>query len=157
MDNFSYIKFYNDQVTSGQIGYGLPVFVGVRTQRGHGFFGRIFPSIFRGAVNFFKGLALPAAKRALPSAIGLAQDIIAGENVGQSAKTRLIEAGKNVADETLDQLKSKIQKGKGIRRKPLKRLHKNYIFARDFHFAKRRKIVKKNKRKVNKRAKKRKH
>lgn len=100
-----YIQYYTDQV-----GSGLPGFQGIRYQRGHGFFGRLFSGIG----SFVKGIAPSLFKKALPSAVGFAQDIISGENVGQSAKRRLTEAGKDVANETLDQIKSKIQKGQGI-------------------------------------------
>ena len=100
-----YIQLYDTQV-----GSGIPVFQGVRFQRGHGFFGRLF----EGIGNFIKDLAPGLLKRSLPSAINLAQDVIAGENVGQSAKRRLIEASQNVADETLDQLKARLQRGRGI-------------------------------------------
>ena len=81
----SYNQYYNEQVGSGLAGFS-----GVRYQRGHGFFGRLISGI-----GSFIKQALPSlGKRALPSAIGLAQDIVAGENVGTSAKKRLIEAGK---------------------------------------------------------------
>ena len=110
-----YSNYYNNQA-----GSGLSGFQGVRYQRGHGFFGRMFS----GLGNFVKDLAPGLFKRALPSAIGLAQDVLAGENVGKSAKKRLIEAGKNVADETIDKIKTKIQGGSGIPRKRRKRMQK---------------------------------
>ena len=59
------------------------------------------------------------AKRTIPSAIGFAEDIISGENVGQSAKNRLIEAGKNGADETLDKIKTRLQGGRGRKRRKM--------------------------------------
>ena len=100
-----YIQYYSDQV-----GSGLSGFQGVRYQRGHGFFGRIFSGIG----NFVKDLAPKLFRKALPSAVEFAQDVVAGENVGQSAKRRLIEAGKGVANETLDNIKTRLQKGSGI-------------------------------------------
>src|SRR5277367_3376805 len=87
-----------------QVGSGLPGFQGIRYQRGHGFFGRLFSSV----VPFLKQVLPALGKRALPSVAGLAQDIIAGENVKKSALSRLKEAGANVADEGFDILKSKI-------------------------------------------------
>ena len=102
-----YIEYYNNQIGSGLVG-----FQGVRTQRGHGFFGRIFGGIG----NFIKSLAPSLFKSALPSAIGLAQDVMEGKNVGESAKSRLVDAGKNVASTTLDHLKTRIQGGSGIYR-----------------------------------------
>src|SRR6266481_6235127 len=97
-----------------QVGSGLPGFQGIRYQRGHGFFGRLFSNTL---LPFFKQLLPAIGKRALPSAIGLAQDVIAGENVGKSTLSRLGEAGKIVADETLDQLKGRLQRGSGRKRK----------------------------------------
>ena len=87
---------------------------------------------------------LPAiGKRALPSGIGLAQDILSGENVLKSAKSRLIEAGKNVADETLDKIKSRVQKGTGYRKR--RRKNKKVLASLP--------IIIKRKRKVNKKVK----
>lgn len=99
-----YINHYINQIG------GLQGFSGVRYQRGHGFFSRLFS----GVGSFVKDLLPSLGKRALPSAIGLAQDVLSGENVGRSAKKRLIEAGRGVADETLDKLKSRVQGGSGI-------------------------------------------
>ena len=111
-----YIKYY-----SNQIGGGLASFHGVRYQRGHGFFGRIFSGIG----NILRDILPSVAKKALPSAIGFAQDIIEGQNVGKSAKQRLLDAGKSMAGETLDQFKQKLQKGSGI---PKSKKRKNTLF-----------------------------
>ena len=107
-----YINYYNSQV-----GSGLAAFQGVRYQRGHGFFGRILGGIG----NFIKLLAPSLLKSSLPSAIGLAQDVMEGKNVGHSAKSRLIEAGKTAANTTLDHLKTRIQGGSGIPRRRKRR------------------------------------
>ena len=112
-----YLQYYNNQVGSGLAG-----FQGVRYQRGHGFFGRLFSGIG----SFVKDLAPGIFKRALPSAINLAKDVLAGENVSQSTKKRLIEAGKNVADETLSKINTRIQTGSGIPRKRRKYNMKMY-------------------------------
>lgn len=109
-----YIDYYSAQA---QYGGALSGFAGVRTQRGHGFFGRLISGIG----SFVKDLLPSIGKRALPSAINLAQDVIAGENVGQAAKRRLKEAGRNIADETLDKLKTRLQTGSGIRQRLLYR------------------------------------
>ena len=45
---------------------------------------------------------------------------MSGENVGEAAKTRLKEAGKQAASETLDRIKTKIQGGSGIRKRKRK-------------------------------------
>src|SRR5277367_1284114 len=103
-----------------QVGSGLPGFQGIRYQRGHGFFGRLFSSV----VPLLKQVLPALGKRILPSAVGLAQDIIAGENVKQSTLSRLKEAGTNVADEGLDILKSKLS-GQSRRRVNRKRRAKS--------------------------------
>ena len=125
-----------------QAGSGLSGFSGVRYQRGHGFFGRLFSGIG----NFMKELLPAIGKRALPSGIGLAQDILSGENVLKSAKSRLIEAGKSVADETLDKIKSRIQKGTGYRKR--RRKNKKVLASLPIIIKRKRR-----KRKVNKKVK----
>jgi hypothetical protein len=100
-----------------QVGSGLPGFQGIRYQRGHGFFGRLFSNTL---LPFVKQLLPGIGKRALPSVAGLAQDILAGENVGKSTLKRLKTLGSDVADETLSQITSKFQKGSGRRRRKRK-------------------------------------
>lgn len=117
-----YLNYYSNQV---QYGGALTGFSGVRVQRGHGWFSRMISGIG----SFVKDLLPSIGQRALPSAINLAQDVIAGENVGLSAKRRLKEAGRNIADETLDKLKSRLQSGSGIRSRLLakKRFLGNFL------------------------------
>jgi hypothetical protein len=104
-----YIAYYNNQ-----IGSGLAGFQGIRYQKGNGWFGRLFSSAI---LPFVKQLIPALGKRVLPTGVALANDILGGENVAKSMKTRLKETGKNMADETLDVLKTKLQKGSGIKRK----------------------------------------
>jgi hypothetical protein len=96
-----------------QAGSGLPGFQGIRYQRGDGFWSNSL-------LPFFKSL-LPAigkiGQKALPSAVGLASDIISGENVKRSALSRFKEAGRNVLDETGEQIKLRFQGGSGRKRK----------------------------------------
>jgi hypothetical protein len=100
-----YLSYYNNQV-----GTGLAGFQGLRYQKGHGWFGRLFTSV----LPFIKQVLPVLGKRALPSGKGLAQDILSGENVGRSAVKRLKEAGRNIADESVDMIKTKLlQSGSG--------------------------------------------
>jgi hypothetical protein len=104
-----YLNYYNNQV-----GTGLAGFQGLRYQKGHGWFGRLFSNV---VLPFMKQVLPAIGKRALPSGIGLAQDILDGENVGRSTLKRLKEAGRNVADESLGIVKSKLsQAGSGGKR-----------------------------------------
>ena len=128
---YAYLNHYKIQD-----GGGIPVFHGVRYQRGMGWFSRLIGGIG----NFIKGIAPSIAKKALPSAVGLAQDIIDGQNVGSSAVTRLKQAGKDVTEETLEQIKKKLQEGQGIPR--------NYLKNPIYNFQKRK--CPKNNKKINK-------
>jgi hypothetical protein len=104
-----YIQYYNTQV-----GTGLAGFQGLRYQKGHGWFGRLFSNV---VLPLVKQVIPALGKRALPSGISFAQDILSGENVGRSAIKRLKEAGRNIADESLDIAKSKLlQSGSGGKR-----------------------------------------
>lgn len=96
-----------------QVGSGLQGFQGVRYQKGHGFFGRILS----GVLPFFRELFPILGKKALTSGVGLAQDILEGQNFKQAASKRLKTAGRDMATETLDKLKSKVQTGSGLRKK----------------------------------------
>lgn len=118
-----------------QVGSGLPGFQGVRYQRGAGFFGRLFSgTIF----PFLKQLLPELGKRAIPSVAGLGQDILAGENVKQSALKRLKTLGHDIADETLDQVKSRLQRGSGKRRRKKKTYKKKVTLKRNKKIVKRR-------------------
>lgn len=128
-----------------QVGGGLPAFSGIRYQRGHGFFGRLFSNT---VLPFFKQLLPAIGKRALPSAIGLAQDVLSGQNVGKSTLSRLEEMGRNVADETMDQIKTKLQKGSGRRRRK-KKFRVTKQIKRKKVYKKKKKRVKRKKRKFN--------
>ena len=141
MNNNPYIAHY---VKQAQYGGSLPGFAGMRFQRGHGF----FKKLFSGITTFAKDLLPSLAKRALPSAINLAQDVMAGENLGQSAKKRLVEAGKNVADETLDKLKNRLQSGSGIRMRILRK--RNYLnkLLKKKTYKKKKKLIKRKRRNV---------
>ena len=137
MYNNPYVQYYNEQV---QTGGGISgAFSGVRVQRGRGFLGNLGRSLW----SFGKDLFSKAGKRALTSVADLAQDVIKGENVAQSAKRRALEAGKNIADITLDELKTKLQGGSGIRMRGVQ----------NFRKIKRKRYIKRksSKKKINKR------
>jgi hypothetical protein len=105
-----YINYY-----AVQSGSGLPSFEGIRYQRGKGWFSNLFLPIMR--------QILPVLGRSvLPSGIGLAEDLLAGQNVKDSAKSRLKEVGKSLASNTMDFIQSKIQSGSGRKGKRRKRL-----------------------------------
>jgi hypothetical protein len=55
-------------------------------------------------------------KKALSTGVGIGQDLVEGKDFKESAKSRIKSAGKDVAVHALDQVKSKIQAGKGRKR-----------------------------------------
>ena len=112
----NYLQHYE-----AQIGGALNVYAGHRFQKG----GSWFSKLIGGVGSFFKSLLPGIGKAALPSAIGLAQDLVSGQNIKDAAFGRLKEAGKNVANETLDQLKVKLQGGSGIAR--LRSFHRHSL------------------------------
>jgi len=96
-----------------QVGTGLPGFAGIRYQRGHGFFGRLWSNTLFPALKSLLPAIGKIGQHAVPSALGLAQDIISGENVKQSALSRLKEAGRSMGDELGEQIKTRFQAGSG--------------------------------------------
>jgi hypothetical protein len=103
-----YTPIYNKQV-----GDGLPVFIGLRNQRGHNFFGRLLS----GVGSFFKSLVPDLLKTTLTTGVNIADDYASGKSLKESAKERLLEAGKSAASQTLDKIKSRIQGGGRKRKK----------------------------------------
>jgi hypothetical protein len=133
MDPNPYDNYY-----SIQVGSGLPVYHGIRFQRGSGLFSRLFiDKVF----PFFKDLFPAIGKRVLPTVATFGKDIIAGENFKDTALKSLKTIGRDVADETLEQLKNRLQKGSGTisrkrkkvnkkRLKNTKRKHKTFDFLK---------------------------
>ena len=103
----NYLKHYELQN-----GGALNVYAGQRFQKG----GSWFSKLIGGVGSFFKSLLPGVGRSVLPSAVGLAQDLVSGENFKDSSLKRLKEAGKSAANETLDQLKARLQGGQGISR-----------------------------------------
>ncbi|RWS04209.1 uncharacterized protein B4U79_11400 [Dinothrombium tinctorium] len=95
-------EFYIDQA-----GNGYPFFAGIRYQRGHGWFGRLF-----------KGGVLPllryVGKKALKTGSNVVRDVLQGDDLGSSAKKHLKTAVHEAADDAFEKI---TQRGKGIKRK----------------------------------------
>jgi len=86
-----YWKYYKEQS-----GNGLPVFGGYRGQRGHGL-GSILGGLFRSAMPMIKRGLATFGKHALKTGLEIANDVVAGENVKDSAKRRVSEGIKRFA------------------------------------------------------------
>lgn len=107
-----YIDYYRRQS-----GTGISSFQGVRWQRGHSFFGRL---LRRAAIPILKFLG----REALGAGAQVAQDVIAGGNIKDSAKKHFIARGKKIAEKGISKLEEMgipVQNGSGRRRRKVKR------------------------------------
>lgn len=104
-------NYYKEQAGSGLGGYS-----GVRYQKGHGWFGRI---ISGGIVPILRRVLPYLGKRALETGVGVATDIMDGENFKSSAKKRFKSIGKRVEEDTISKVKQ--MTGGGYRKKRRKK------------------------------------
>lgn len=95
-----------------QEGGAIRGFSGPEWQVGGGFnFGRFLWKHAKPLLGFL-------SKQALKTGVEIGQDVLSGENIKESAKNRLKEAGKTVATKAIDKAKEKIAgSGSGIKRK----------------------------------------
>ena len=95
-----------------QEGGAIRGFSGPEWQVGGGFnFGRFLWKHAKPLLGFL-------SKQALKTGVEIGQDVLSGENIKESAKNRLKETGKAIANTALDKAKEKIA-GAGIKRKPV--------------------------------------
>lgn len=78
-----------------QAGYGLPVFIGSRYQRGHGL-GNILGGLTRAIVPMLKRGGQAILKEGARSGMGVLSDVLAGQSFKQAAQKRSKEAGKRL-------------------------------------------------------------
>ena len=109
-------KHYEHYYTQ-QVGRGLPVFTGPRTQRGYGL-GGILGGLFRSAMPLIKQGAKTLGREVLNTGIGIAQDALGGENIKTAAKTRFRHAGRNLTQKAIRGLEARAT---GSRRRGIKR------------------------------------
>jgi len=81
-----YTDYYVNQTGNG----ALPVFQGMRGQRGQGF-GSVLSGLFRSAMPMLKRVG----KQALTTGAYIASDLLGGKSFGESAKTRVREGIKS--------------------------------------------------------------
>jgi hypothetical protein len=111
----------------GQTGNGLPYYQGISLQKGYGI-GGFFAKLFRSVLPFLKSGAKAIGKEALRTGTMIANDVLAGENVNISAKTRAKEAGKVLARKALKKADEMIGHGRFKRkRKSAKHLIRSKI------------------------------
>lgn len=107
-----YTNYYLEQA-----GGGFPVFVGARTQRGHGI-GSILGGIARTVFPLIAKKVVPIVKKqALKAGVGLATDVLKGRSFSSSAKKRLMQGGIGLMEDVV----SPPKRG----RKPIKRVAKS--------------------------------
>jgi len=96
-----YDEYYNFQAGSGIRGFS-----GSRYQRGSGWFSRLFSSSILPA---FKWLG----KKAVDTGLNIADDVLEGKNLKESAKKRALEAGRQTASTAIKRARTFRQTGKG--------------------------------------------
>jgi len=79
----AYKSLYTDYYVN-QAGNGIPVFQGMRGQRGHGF-GSVLSGLFRSAMPVLKRIG----KQALTTGAYIASDLLGGKSFDESARSRV--------------------------------------------------------------------
>jgi len=100
---------------SRQVGGEMPVFRGSRHQRGHGL-GSVLSGLFRRFVTpFFRDHGKTLASNTLKTGVDVAEDVLDGRSLKESAKKRLPEGIKRTAQSLIR------QSGSGVGRRGRKR------------------------------------
>lgn len=138
-------NYYREQAGSGLGGYA-----GIRYQKGHGWFGRMIKG---GLVPILRRVLPYLGKRALETGVGVAQDMMEGEQFKAAAKKRFKSVGQRLEEDAITKVKQLT--GGGLRRrkkkKPkLRRMIGSGIQRKKLTFNKRRTKRPKQKRKVKK-------
>jgi len=74
---------------------GLPVFIGGKTQRGHGI-GSIFSTLARSAIPMLKSIGRKIAPSMINSGANFLSDVVSGASPKEAFKQRLKEGGGNI-------------------------------------------------------------
>lgn len=109
-------KIYEDFYCN-QAGHGLPVFVGGRSQRGRGL-GSFFSGLGRTILPWLKTGGKALLREGIGTGLQVAQDALAGKNVGESFKEHAKEAGHRLLQGAVQHIAGN-QSGSGIRRKAI--------------------------------------
>jgi hypothetical protein len=103
-------------------GGGMPVFSGARMQKGHGL-GNILRGLFRKIVPFIQRNAKAVGTRALKTGMEIADDVLEGRSLKESASKRIPAGIKRMASTINWQTGSGVKR-KAVRRKPKKKVVK---------------------------------
>jgi hypothetical protein len=107
-----YLSYYKNQAGYGPVHPGITSYRGPVYQRGNGV-GSLFSDAFKTITPIFK----TAGKSLLKHGLNFGQDLYKGENVLDSLKHRLGEAGGDILQEVADTVRGRPQAGSGRRRK----------------------------------------
>jgi hypothetical protein len=100
-----FTNYYVNQAGTGITGYS-----GIRYQKGHGFFGKIFSSAVLPILKYL-------GKKALSTGVSIGADVLQGENLKKTMKKRIKSTGLDIAEDALEKLRNYKQTGSGKRRK----------------------------------------
>ena len=107
----AYADYYNHQ-----IGGGLPVYIG------RGGLGSVLSGLFRSVVPIAKKAGKSLLKEGIRSGLGVAQDVLSGENIRTSVKRRARESGRNMLNMAIGQFSVPVAAPPGTpARRPIKR------------------------------------
>lgn len=88
-------KLAYENYYSNQAGSGMPIFVGSKNQRGHGF-GSLLSGLFKTVAPILKSGLSKLGKHAASTGISIAGDVLRGQDIKDSAKNRALEGIKNL-------------------------------------------------------------
>lgn len=99
-----------------QAGDGLPYYQGQSFQRGYGI-GGWFKKLFRTALPFLRSGAKTVGKEVLRTGTQIANDLLEGKNIQESAELRAKETGKKLARKAIKKADDMLGHGKAYKRK----------------------------------------
>ena len=102
------VEFTNYYIN--QAGTGITGYSGIRYQKGHGFFGKIFSSAVLPILKYL-------GKKALSTGVSVGADVLQGENLNKTTKKRLKSTGLDIAEDALEKLRNYKQSRSGKRRR----------------------------------------
>lgn len=106
---------------ANQSGAGLPYYRGVTFQKGYGL-GSVIRRLFRAAFPFLVKGTKTLGKEALLAGSRVASDVLSGQDLKESVKTRSKESGRNLTQKAVNRIQSMVGKGYKRKRKQTKKI-----------------------------------
>lgn len=114
MDN-PYMNYYVEQAGSGYVAYS-----GSRYQNGNGIFGKILKQL-KPAIKYL-------GRQGLKTVSSIGRDLLNGENFIESAKSNLLNTGRNIMSDAIDKAEEYAdQTGNGLKRKRVSKKWKSVV------------------------------